>query len=191
MLLDLSDYLLDTKVIAPKIFYEEELASTNEKALNLNSDSYGIVICDKQTYGRGRHGRKWVSTPYKDLAFTIIVPKNYIMDGQSLVDIACESVIRTLGELKISARIKYPNDIYIDNKKISGILCEQTVKDKVITQVLGIGINVNSNFQDLEPIQDQLYTSLLLELGEKVSREKLLKNIIETIDQTIQKQIHL
>lgn len=191
MLLDLSDYLLDTKVIAPKIFYEEELASTNEKALNLNSDSYGIVICDKQTYGRGRHGRKWVSTPYKDLAFTIIVPKNYIMDGQSLVDIACESVIRTLGELKISARIKYPNDIYIDNKKISGILCEQIVKDKVITQVLGIGINVNSNFQDLEPIQDQLYTSLLLELGEKVSREKLLKNIIEMIDQTIQKQIHL
>ena len=191
MLLDLSDYLLDTKVIAPKIFYEEELASTNEKALNLNSDSYGIVICDKQTYGRGRHGRKWVSTPYKDLAFTIIVPKNYIMDGQSLVDIACESVIRTLGELKISARIKYPNDIYIDNKKISGILCEQTVKDKVITQVLGIGINVNSNFQDLEPIQDQLYTSLLLELGEKVSRKKLLKNIIEMIDQTIQKQIHL
>lgn len=191
MLLDLSDYLLDTKVIAPKIFYEEELASTNEKALNLNSDSYGIVICDKQTYGRGRHGRKWVSTPYKDLAFTIIVPKNYIMDGQSLVEIACESVIRTLGELKISARIKYPNDIYIDNKKISGILCEQIVKDKVITQVLGIGINVNSNFQDLEPIQDQLYTSLLLELGEKVSREKLLKNIIETIDQTIQKQIHL
>lgn len=191
MFLDLSNNLLDTKVIAPKIFYEEELASTNEKALNLNSDSYGIVICDKQTYGRGRHGRKWVSTPYKDLAFTIIVPKNYIMDGQSLVDIACESVIRTLGELKISARIKYPNDIYIDNKKISGILCEQTVKDKVITQVLGIGINVNSNFQDLEPIQDQLYTSLLLELGEKVSREKLLKNIIEMIDQTIQKQIHL
>jgi BirA family biotin operon repressor/biotin-[acetyl-CoA-carboxylase] ligase len=191
VLLDFSDYLLDTKVIAPKIFYEEELASTNEKALNLNSDSYGIVICDKQTYGRGRHGRKWVSTPYKDLAFTIIVPKNYIMDGQSLVDIACESVIRTLGELKISARIKYPNDIYIDNKKISGILCEQIVKDKVITQVLGIGINVNSNFQDLEPIQDQLYTSLLLELGEKVSREKLLKNIIEMIDQTIQKQIHL
>ena len=191
MFLNLSDNLLDTKVIAPKIFYEEELASTNEKALNLNSDSYGIVICDKQTYGRGRHGRKWVSTPYKDLAFTIIVPKNYIMDGQSLVEIACESVIRTLGELKISARIKYPNDIYIDNKKISGILCEQIVKDKVITQVLGIGINVNSNFQDLEPIQDQLYTSLLLELGGKVSREKLLKNIIETIDQTIQKQIHL
>ena len=71
MLLDLSDYLLDTKVIAPKIFYEEELASTNEKALNLNSDSYGIVICDKQTYGRGRHGRKWVSTPYKDLALSL------------------------------------------------------------------------------------------------------------------------
>ena len=191
MLLDLSDHLLDTKVIASKIFYEEELGSTNEKALNLNNDSYGIVICDKQTYGRGRHGRKWISTPYKDLAFTIIIPKNYIMDGQSLVDIACESIVTTLKELKISGRIKYPNDIYVDNKKISGILCEQKVKDKVITQVLGIGINVNSNFQDLEPIQDKLYTSLLLELGKEVSREKLLKNIIETIDHTIQKQIHL
>ncbi len=191
MLLDLSDHLLDTKVIAPKIFYKEELASTNEKALNLNNNSYGIVICDKQTYGRGRHGRKWISTPYKDLAFTIIIPKNYIMDGQSLVNIACRSIVTTLEKLKIFARIKHPNDIYIDNKKISGILCEQIVKDKVITQVLGIGINVNSNFQDLEPIQDKLYTSLLLELGKKVSREKLLRNLIETIDQTIQKQIHL
>ena len=191
MLLDLSDHLLDTKVIAPKIFYKEELASTNEKALNLNNNSYGIVICDKQTYGRGRHGRKWVSTPYKDLAFTIIIPKNYIMDGQSLVNIACRSIVTTLEKLKIFARIKHPNDIYIDNKKISGILCEQIVKDKVITQVLGIGINVNSNFQDLEPIQDKLYTSLLLELGKKVSREKLLRNLIETIDQTIQKQIRL
>ncbi|MEE3138937.1 MAG: biotin--[acetyl-CoA-carboxylase] ligase [Candidatus Neomarinimicrobiota bacterium] len=191
MLLDLSDHLLDTKVIAPKIFYKEELASTNEKALNLNNNSYGIVICDKQTYGRGRHGRKWISTPYKDLAFTIIIPKNYIMDGQSLVNIACRSIVITLEKLKIFARIKHPNDIYIDNKKISGILCEQIVKDKVITQVLGIGINVNSNFQDLEPIQDKLYTSLLLELGKKVSREKLLRNLIETIDQTIQKQIRL
>ena len=191
MLLDLSDHLLDTKVIAPKIFYKEELASTNEKALNLNNNSYGIVICDKQTYGRGRHGRKWISTPYKDLAFTIIIPKNYIMDGQSLVNIACRSIVTTLEKLKIFARIKHPNDIYIDNKKISGILCEQIVKDKVITQVLGIGINVNSNFQDLGPIQDKLYTSLLLELGKKVSREKLLRNLIETIDQTIQKQIHL
>ena len=191
MLLDLSDHLLDTKVIAPKIFYKEELASTNEKALNLNNNSYGIVICDKQTYGRGRHGRKWISTPYKDLAFTIIIPENYIMDGQSLVNIACRSIVTTLEKLKIFARIKHPNDIYIDNKKISGILCEQIVKDKVITQVLGIGINVNSNFQDLEPIQDKLYTSLLLELGKKVSREKLLRNLIETIDQTIQKQIHL
>ena len=191
MLLDLSDHLLDTKVIAPKIFYKEELASTNEKALNLNNNSYGIVICDKQTYGRGRHGRKWISTPYKDLAFTIIIPKNYIMDGQSLVNIACRSIVTTLEKLKIFARIKHPNDIYIDNKKISGILCEQIVKDKVITLVLGIGINVNSNFQDLEPIQDKLYTSLLLELGKKVSREKLLRNLIETIDQTIQKQIHL
>tara|TARA_B100001079_G_scaffold60473_1_gene51195 strand:- start:1142 stop:1717 length:576 start_codon:yes stop_codon:yes gene_type:complete len=191
VLLDLSDHLLDTKVIAPKIFYKEELASTNEKALNLNNNSYGIVICDKQTYGRGRHGRKWISTPYKDLAFTIIIPKNYIMDGQSLVNIACRSIVTTLEKLKIFARIKHPNDIYIDNKKISGILCEQIVKDKVITQVLGIGINVNSNFQDLEPIQDKLYTSLLLELGKKVSREKLLRNLIETIDQTIQKQIRL
>ena len=123
MLLDLSNHLLNTKVISPKIFYKEELASTNEKALNLNHDNSGIVICDKQTYGRGRHGRKWVSTPYKDLAFTIIIPENYIMNGQSLVDIACRSIVTNLEKLKISAQIKYPNDIYIDNKKIAGILC--------------------------------------------------------------------
>ena len=137
---------------------------------------------------RGTHGKKWISTPYKDLAFTIVIPDNCNINGQNLVDIACESIVFNLKRLKINSRIKYPNDIYIENRKIAGILCEQIVKNRITAQVIGIGINVNSNFEDLKSIKDKLYTSLFIESGVKMNRENLLKNIVEKIDEIIQKQ---
>ena len=71
MLLDLHDNFLKTKIINSNVFYKEELESTNREARKL-INKYGIIVCDKQTHGHGRHGRKWISTPYKDLAFTIV-----------------------------------------------------------------------------------------------------------------------
>ncbi len=187
MLLDIHDTLLKTKIINSNIFYKEELESTNKEAKKL-INNYGIITCDKQTHGRGTHGKKWISTPYKDLAFTIVIPDNCNINGQNLVDIACESIVFNLKRLKINSRIKYPNDIYIENRKIAGILCEQIVKNRITAQVIGIGINVNSNFEDLKSIKDKLYTSLFIESGVKMNRENLLKNIVEKIDEIIQKQ---
>ena len=91
-------------------------------------------------------------------------------------------------KLKIHSKIKYPNDIYVKNRKIAGVLCEQIVKDTITAPIIGIGINVNSNLEDLKLVQDKLYTSIFIELGKKTNRENLLKNIVEKIDDTIQKQ---
>ena len=187
MLLDLHAKLLETKIINSNIFYKEELESTNKEARKLISN-YGIITCDKQTHGHGRHGRKWISTPYKDLAFTIVIPRSCNINGQDLVNIACEAIVFSLQKLKVQSRIKYPNDIYIKNRKIAGVLCEQIVKDKIASPIIGIGINVNSNLEDLELVKDKLYTSLFIELREKTNRENLLKNIVEKIDDIIQKQ---
>jgi len=187
VLLDLHDHIIETKIINSNIFYKEELESTNKEARKFISN-YGIIACDKQTHGRGRHGRKWISTPYKDLAFTIIIPNDCNINGQNLVDLACESIVFNLQKLKIHSKIKYPNDIYVKNRKIAGVLCEQIVKDTITAPIIGIGINVNSNLEDLKLVQDKLYTSLFIELGKKTNRENLLKNIVEKIDDTIQKQ---
>ena len=64
----------------------------------------------------------------------------------------------------------------------------EIVKDKIASPIIGIGINVNSNLEDLELVKDKLYTSLFIELREKTNRENLLKNIVEKIDDIIQKQ---
>ena len=187
MLLDLHDKLLETKIINSNIFYKEELESTNKEARKLIND-YGIVVCDKQTHGHGRHGRKWISTPYKDLAFTIVIPNECNINGQNLVDLACESIASNLQKLNIHSKIKYPNDIYVENRKIAGVLCEQIVTDKITAPIIGIGINVNSNLDDLKLVKDKPYTSLFVELGQKTNRENLLKDIVEKIDDIIQKQ---
>jgi len=189
VLLDLHDSLLETKIINSNIFYKEELESTNKEARKLIND-YGIVVCDKQTHGHGRHGRKWISTPYKDLAFTIIIPNDCNINGQNLVNLACESIVFNLQKLRIQSTIKHPNDIYVKNKKIAGVLCEQIVKEKITAPIIGIGLNVNSNLEDLKLVKDKPYTSLLVELGENTSRKNLLKNIVEKIDDTIQKQVY-
>ena len=189
MLLDLHDDFLKTKIINSNVFYKEELESTNREAKKLISN-YGIVVCDKQTHGHGRHGRKWISTPYKDLAFTIIIPNDCNINGQNLVNLACESIVFNLQKLRIQSTIKHPNDIYVKNKKIAGVLCEQIVKEKITAPIIGIGLNVNSNLEDLKLVKDKPYTSLLVELGENTSRKNLLKNIVEKIDNTIQKQVY-
>ena len=189
MLLDLHDNLLETKIINSNVFYKEELESTNLEARKLISN-YGVVVCDKQTHGHGRHGRKWISTPYKDLAFTIVIPNDCNINGQNLVDLACESIVFNLQKLKIQSIIKYPNDIYVKNRKIAGVLCEQIITDRITSPIIGIGINVNSNLEDLKLIKDKQSTSLFIELGEKKNRENLLKNVVEKIDDIIQKRIY-
>jgi len=189
VLLDLHDNLLETKIINSNVFYKEELESTNLEARKLISN-YGVVVCDKQTHGHGRHGRKWISTPYKDLAFTIVIPNDCNINGQNLVDLACESIVFNLQKLKIQSIIKYPNDIYVKNRKIAGVLCEQIITDRITSPIIGIGINVNSNLEDLKLIKDKQSTSLFIELGEKTNRENLLKNVVEKIDDIIQKRIY-
>ena len=189
MLLDLHDNFLKTKIINSNVFYKEELESTNREAKKLISN-YGIIVCDKQTHGHGRHGRKWISTPYKDLAFTIVIPNDCNINGQNLVNLACESIVFNLQKLDVRSTIKHPNDIYVEDRKIAGVLCEQIVKDKITAPIIGIGINVNSNLDDLKSIKDKPYTSLFVELGKKTNREILLKDIVEKIDDIIQKQVY-
>ena len=106
------------------------------------------------------------------------------------MDLACESIVFNLQKLDVEPTIKYPNDIYIKDKKIAGVLCEQIITDKITAPIIGIGINVNSNLDDLKLVKDKLYTSLFIELGQKTNRENLLKDVVEKIDDIIQKQVY-
>ena len=176
------------------IIYRETLNSTLSIALDKQhqtNDKGKIVITDHQTSGKGTHGKQWISTAYKDLTFSIILG-NKNSFGQKLIDECCLAMVHVLSLYDLKADIKYPNDIYINNKKIVGILLSniQSQGENKPYQALSIGMNVNSEI-DIKSIDEKAKvssTSILLELGKEINREELLKLIIQNFDPAIQKQ---
>ena len=109
-----------------------------------------VVIAEEQTAGRGRMARPWSSTAGKGIWMSIIVrPALTPQQAPQLTLVAAVAVTRAIEELTgIEPTIKWPNDILVDGKKVTGILTElQADPDQVKAVILGIGMNVN---QELE-----------------------------------------
>ena len=122
MQLDYKRIDFDTKWIlngSKSIIYRESINSTLSIALDKEhqvNDKGKVVITDSQTSGKGTHGKQWISTPYKDLTFSIILGNNNNF-GQKLIDECCLAMVHVLSSYGMKASIKPPNDIYINNKK--------------------------------------------------------------------------
>ncbi len=134
------------------IIYLPELNSTNtyakENITSLNDKDY-LVITDNQTKGRGRHERKWESEKGKDLTFSLIIhPDTEVKFFYNFTIISSLSIYKTLInfiENKEKLLIKWPNDLYYENKKICGILSEMVTEEALLKSlIIGIGININS-----------------------------------------------
>ena len=199
MQLDLKKIDLKTCWIKPgkeSFIYKEVIDSTLDIALSIDNqkNSIGkIVICDNQLSGKGSYNKSWYSEPYKDLTFSIILGSSNNFQ-QNLIDETCETIISVLQKSKIIAYQKKPNDIYVMNKKIAGILLSNVHSRKeVIYQALSLGININSdlNIRSFDSKTKADHTSFVKELGKEVNREKILVDIIQSIDLAIQKQINL
>lgn len=127
-----------------KLCYFKTLTSTNDEAKRLAKKGLDkiIVIADKQTKGRGRFNREWVSG-LGGLYMTIVLKENNLDKARYLTLIAAVSVVKTIQKLtKLNALVKWPNDVLINDKKICGILIE-TISGKENYALVGIGINVN------------------------------------------------
>ena len=139
--------------------------STNEEARRRISDidNLSVLSALEQTAGRGQRGNKWSSAPGENLTFSIILkfrtdgiqetaflPAIKAYDQFMLTEIASLSMIRFLHGLGISARIKWPNDIYIGSKKICGMLIENSLRgNHISSSIIGIGLNINQRNFDV------------------------------------------
>lgn len=179
---------LKTSIIARQVFYYHEVDSTNLKAKLLAAQGVPdgtLVITEYQTQGQGRLKRKWVSPPGKNLLFSIIfyppVSPPEIFQLTLLSSLAvCKSLIATV---KINAGIKWPNDIYVTNRKLCGILTEfSATPDQVNWAVVGIGVNVNFD-PSLDSEIGGIATSIRKETGKRWKRLILLQSILEKMDQ--------
>ena len=155
----------------------DSIDSTNAEALRAIERGQAapfLVVAERQTAGRGRRGRKWVSPFAENVYYSLVLRIDGGMrqlEGLSLV--VGLAVMQALRELGVStAGLKWPNDVLVGQKKIAGILLE-LVGDPadVCHVVLGVGINVNMQMTDEV---DQQWTSMRLETGKVFDRNHLV-----------------
>lgn len=175
---------LNTKFTGKKIHYFDYLASTMDLAMQLGMQGQPagtLVLAESQTKGRGRLGRNWFSPKYKGIYLSLILRPKILPQGSPILTLMsavsiCEALKNTLG---METQIKWPNDVFIHNKKIAGILTEMNSEvDKVNFVVIGIGLNVNNDKKSLIAQA----TSLKEQSGQRVSRIFILQELLRRIE---------
>ena len=162
----------------------DSVSSTNDVALQIADAPEGtVIVAGEQTAGKGRRGRKWSSPPGEGLYLSIVLrpplPYNKLWQMAFVVSLAaCEAIRQVSG---LDARIKWPNDILINGRKVCGILIETRGHGDAGTRgfvVVGIGINVNN--QSFPPDLDA--TSIALELGRTISMADVENALLRCLD---------
>ncbi len=180
--------------IGKNLYYEEKVDSTNTLARDLaskNAKSGSAVIADCQEKGRGRNGKIWTSPCGRNIYMSIILkPKFNPETAQGMTIIAAVSAADAIAEVaSLEPQIKWPNDILIGNKKVSGILTEMGTQNMTIDYiVVGIGMNVNILEEDMDAGIKDIATSLLIESKKTngserfLDRNKLIASILNKFD---------
>ena len=173
---------LNTEWLGREIVYKEVTSSTNADVRRMAEDGAKnglLVVADGQTLGKGRRGREWESPKGTNLYFSMLLKPNFSPDKASMVTlVAAYSVAAVIREnTGLDAKIKWPNDIVVDKKKVCGILTEMSMeRDYIHHIVVGIGINVNE--EEFPSELEGMATSLKNEKGSIVSRANLLSDIL-------------
>ena len=162
------------------------LTSTNVKAKELarkEARPWTIIVAEQQTGGYGRKKTAW-SSPKGGLYFSTILPKSNIEDLQTLTVLAAFICAKTIKEnFKLEPFIKLPNDVWINGKKVAGILTENIIGKDVKLSVMGIGLN--TNIEKIPKDLENIATSLKIELGKEVDNQKILRQIIKGLKEQL------
>ncbi|MCL4498172.1 MAG: biotin--[acetyl-CoA-carboxylase] ligase [Deltaproteobacteria bacterium] len=180
--------------IGKNIYYEEKVDSTNTLARELSVKGVkngSVVISDYQEKGRGRNGKIWTSPCGCNIYMSIILKPKFSPEvAQGMTILAAVSVADAIAEVaSLKPQIKWPNDILIGSKKVSGILTEMSTQNMIIEHIIvGIGINVNAEENDMEDGIKNIATSLLIESKKTdgftglLNRNKLITSILNKFD---------
>jgi BirA family biotin operon repressor/biotin-[acetyl-CoA-carboxylase] ligase len=154
------------------VHHFDTLDSTNKFALEKCStlENYSVIVATMQTAGKGRNGKKWLSNDGENLYFSLVLKPDNLTPTESstLPQLMSLAVYNTLLKAELQhSWIKWPNDIFVKEKKICGILCEAKLKNNSIDSlIIGVGINVNASKESLSKI-DVPATSILNESSDK------------------------
>lgn len=155
--------------------FVEETTSTNDDARDVRYVEGDIICAERQTAGRGQRGHKWSSGEGLDLTFSLVLEPTFVaVDGQfAILQITALALVDTLADYGIAASIKWTNDIYVGDRKITGVLIEHNISGGNLARtIVGIGINVNRT--EFDPSLPNP-TSMRVETGCTFDRREVLE----------------
>ncbi|MCZ6680313.1 MAG: biotin--[acetyl-CoA-carboxylase] ligase [Candidatus Poribacteria bacterium] len=179
---------LQTQIVGQEIEIYDQLSSTNDLALQrgIEGGREGtLILAEHQTGGRGRQGRRWHAPPGSSILASLILRHRLLANQIGLPNLigalAIAAAIRELTNLP--AQIKWPNDVLIHDKKVSGVLTElEYDQDHQPFFVMGFGVNVNTLPADFPNELWASATSLRIEAGREISRVLLIQAILSQIE---------
>ena len=185
------------------VLYLKECASTNDEieSFLLYGQSEIQAICTfNQTKGKGQYGNAWESPENLNVAYSLAIPSEKIKVRENLLNFHTAIILRDFfaNLTKTEAAIKWPNDLIIKNKKVSGILIEKKTMNEKSYFIIGIGLNVlQENFENLpkagslltqtgiqfnlEDLTNQLHEFILNHISEEITDENLLAKLNENL----------
>ena len=190
---------LRTSFIGRRIYLYQTVESTQTIALSFLAEQetdnlHGtVIVSEHQTKGRGRMGRSWISPPGGIWLSIILKPKIKNSQITVLPLLSALSVCDVIKKMtKLNARLKWPNDVVIDGRKVSGILLDlSTTADKIDFVVIGIGVNVNidikkinsdivksAGFYDITSLQNELH-------GKEIEKFDFIRLLLENIERYV------
>ncbi len=181
--------LLDSNGFGSDIDYFDSLESTNTvaKSIPVSTRRHGkIILTNYQTAGKGRSNRKWFSPPGTALTFTLCLNPDYPSEKAGIFSImAGVSVAACVQEFHIPTTVKWPNDIQVHGKKISGILAESQISQGLIKSIdIGIGLNVNEATDDFPLDLQGSITSMRMIADRHFQREKVLAILMKKLSES-------
>lgn len=176
---------LATSWLGHSFYFFDELSSTNSYAKKMKDHGVqhgAVILADHQSGGRGQYERKWKVEPGQNLTFSLVFEPQKA-DRFTLLTLACALAVSEIVNscAEVETRLKWPNDILCNNKKLCGILTEtQFSGNKLERVVVGIGLNVNQS--EFEGELKNKATSLSCEYRKEFIREKVLAEILQKIE---------
>ncbi|SHI92682.1 BirA family transcriptional regulator, biotin operon repressor / biotin-[acetyl-CoA-carboxylase] ligase [Clostridium cavendishii DSM 21758] len=183
---EISPYL-KTKFIGRNLLHFDTIDSTNTKAKELWRDLENgtLIVSEFQKSGRGRLGRPWCSSPRKNILCSIVLKPNMdIKEIPKVTSLVAAVLYKTFNDFSIDVKIKWPNDLFLNSKKIAGILTEMSGDmDSINYLIIGIGININSTLTDFNEEINKIATSLNIEYGHEFSRQEFLAKFLNNFEE--------
>ncbi len=174
--------------IGNRIVVVEEAPSTNDLVWEMaaRGEAEGcVVFAEWQTAGRGQYGRRWESAPYKGLWFSVLLrPRIRVSESPQLTGLLANAVAAAINEQTgCVALIKPPNDIFIADRKVAGVLVEgRTMSAGNYTAVAGIGVNVHQMLDDFPEELRATAGSLAMATGRQIQRVKVAVALLSKLN---------